>query len=164
MNFHSIYCHGFARVAACTIVSSVANPTANATAIIDAASACHEKSVAVAVFPELCLSGYAIEDLLLQDALLDTTERALATVVEASTGFMSVLVVGAPLRQGARIYNCAVVVHRGRVLGVVPKTYLPTYREFYEARHFGSGKDVAGVDLDRHDTCALRDRPVVRCK
>ena len=158
MNFHSIYSHGFARVAACTIVSSVANPTANATAIIDAASACHEKSVAVAVFPELCLSGYAIEDLLLQDALLDATERALATVVEASTRFMSVLVVGAPLRQGGRIYNCAVVVHRGRVLGVVPKTYLPTYREFYEARHFGSGKDVVGLEIcDRHDTCALRN-------
>ena len=100
MNFHSIYSHGFARVAACTIVSSVANPTANATAIIDAARACHEKSVAVAVFPELCLSGYAIEDLLLQDALLDATERALATIVEASIDFMSVLVVGAPLRQG----------------------------------------------------------------
>jgi NAD+ synthase (glutamine-hydrolysing) len=147
MNFHSIYSHGFARVAACTIVSSVANPSANATAIIDAASACHEKSVAVAVFPELCLSGYAIEDLLLQDALLDGTERALATIVEASVGFMTVLVIGAPLRQSARIYNCAVVVHRGRVLGVVPKTYLPTYREFYEARHFGSGKDVAGLEI-----------------
>jgi NAD+ synthase (glutamine-hydrolysing) len=147
MNFHSIYSHGFARVAACTIVSSVANPSANATAMIDAASACHEKSVAVAVFPELCLSGYAIEDLLLQDALLDATERSLAAVVAASTRFMSVLVVGAPLRQGARIYNCAVVVHRGRVLGVVPKTYLPTYREFYEARHFGSGEDVAGLEI-----------------
>src|SRR5258705_4206726 len=147
MNFHSIYGHGFARVAACTIVSSVDNPTTNATAMIDAASACHEKSVAVAVFPELCLSGYAIEDLLLQDALLDATERSLAAVVAASTRFMSVLVVGAPLRQGTRIYNCAVVVHRGRVLGVVPKTYLPTYREFYEARHFGSGKDVAGLEI-----------------
>ena len=133
MNFHSIYCHGFARVAACTIASNVADPSANATAILDAARACHEKSVAVAVFPELCLSGYAIEDLLLQDALLDAVVRGLAAVVEASTRFMSVLVVGAPLRQGSRIYNCAVVVHRGRVLGVVPKTYLPTYREFYEA-------------------------------
>ena len=60
---------------------------------------------------------------------------------------MSVLVVGAPLRQGSRIYNCAVVIHRGRVLGVVPKTYLPTYREFYEARHFGSGKDVVGLEI-----------------
>jgi NAD+ synthase (glutamine-hydrolysing) len=147
MNFHSIYCHGFARVAACTIASNVADPSANATAIIDAARACHEKSVAVAVFPELCLSGYAIEDLLLQDALLDAVVRGLAAVVEASTGFMSVLVVGAPLRQGSRIYNCAVVVHRGRVLGVVPKTYLPTYREFYEARHFGSGKDIVGLEI-----------------
>jgi NAD+ synthase (glutamine-hydrolysing) len=147
MNFHSIYCHGFARVAACTIASNVADPSANATAILDAARACHEKSVAVAVFPELCLSGYAIEDLLLQDALLDAVVRGLAAVVEASTGFMSVLVVGAPLRQGSRIYNCAVVVHRGRVLGVVPKTYLPTYREFYEARHFGSGKDIVGLEI-----------------
>lgn len=147
MNFHSIYSHGLARVAACTIISSVADPSANATAIIDAARACHEKSVAVAVFPELCLSGYAIEDLLLQDALLDAVERGLATVVQASAGFMSVLVVGAPLRQGGRIYNCAVVIHRGRVLGVVPKTYLPTYREFYEARHFGSGEDVVGLEI-----------------
>ena len=147
MNFHSIYCHGFARVAACTIASNVADPSANATAILDAARACHEKSVAVAVFPELCLSGYAIEDLLLQDALLDAVVRGLTAVVEASTRFMSVLVVGAPLRQGSRIYNCAVVVHRGRVLGVVPKTYLPTYREFYEARHFGSGKDIVGLEI-----------------
>ena len=147
MNFHSIYNQGFARVAACTIVSSVADPHANASAIIDAASSCHKKSVALAVFPELCLSGYAIEDLLLQDALLDGTERALATIVEASAGFMTVLVIGAPLRQGARIYNCAVVIHRGHVLGVVPKTYLPTYREFYESRHFGSGKDAAGLEI-----------------
>jgi NAD+ synthase (glutamine-hydrolysing) len=121
MKFHSIYSHGFARVAACTIVLSVANPTANAAAIIEAARACHEKSVAVAVFPELCISGYAIEDLLLQDALLDATERAVASIVEASVGFMTVLVVGAPLRHGSRIYNCAVVIHRGRILGVVPK-------------------------------------------
>jgi NAD+ synthase (glutamine-hydrolysing) len=147
MNFHSIYSHGFARVAACTIVSRVADPAANAAAILDAARACHEKSVAVAVFPELCLSGYAIEDLLLQDVLLDATERAMATIVAASVGFMTVLVLGAPLRQGTRIYNCAVVVHRGRVLGVVPKTYLPTYREFYESRHFGSGRDAADLEI-----------------
>jgi NAD+ synthase (glutamine-hydrolysing) len=146
MNFHSIYSHGFARVAACTIVSSVANPTANAAAILDVARACHEQSVAVAVFPELCLSGYAIEDLLLQDALLDATERAVETIVKASAGFMTVLVIGAPLRDGSRVYNCAVVAHRGRLLGVVPKTYLPTYREFYEGRHFGSGRD--GVDSE----------------
>jgi NAD+ synthase (glutamine-hydrolysing) len=147
MNFNSIYSHGFARVAASTIVSSVANPTANAAAILDAAKECHEKSVTVALFPELCVSGYAIEDLLLQDALLDATERAVATIIEASVGFMTVLVFGAPLRNGSRIYNCAIVVHRGRILGVVPKTYLPTYREFYEARHFGSGRDADCLEI-----------------
>src|SRR3979490_2382822 len=101
MNFNSIYSHGFARVAASTIVSSVANPTANAAAILDAAKECHEKSVTVALFPELCVSGYAIEDLLLQDALLDATERAVAAIVEASVGLMTAMVVGAPLRNGS---------------------------------------------------------------
>jgi NAD+ synthase (glutamine-hydrolysing) len=119
MNFHSIYSHGFARVAACTIVSGVADPTASAAAILDAARACHEKSVAVAVFPELCLSGYAIEDLLLQDALLDATDRAVATIVEASVGFMTVLVVARRFGK-AHEYN-ALVIHRGRIL-IVPKT------------------------------------------
>jgi NAD+ synthase (glutamine-hydrolysing) len=144
MSFHSIYRHGFARVAACVATSHVADPTANAKALLTAAHACHDQSVAVAVFPELCLSGYAIEDLVRQDPLLDAVERALAAIVEASSGLMTVLVVGAPLRHGARIYNCAVVIHRGRILGVVPKSYLPTYREFYEGRHFASGAGFAG--------------------
>ena len=132
MTFHSIYAHGFARVAACVTTSHVADPSANAKAVLAAANACHEQSVAVAVFPELCLSGYAIEDLVKQDPLLDAVERGLVTIVEASAALMTVLIVGAPLRFGHRIYNCAVVIHRGNLLGVVPKSYLPTYREFYE--------------------------------
>ncbi len=147
MSFHSIYRQGFARVAACVTMSNVADPTANAAAILDSAKACHEQSVAVAVFPELCLSGYAIEDLLVQDPLLDAVERGLAAIVDASAELMTVLVVGAPLRFAARIYNCAVVIHRGRVLGVVPKTYLPTYREFYEGRHFASGAGMNGLEI-----------------
>lgn len=147
MTFHSIYRHGFARVAACVIPSRVADPTANAEAILEAARGCGEQAVAVAVFPELCLSGYAIEDLVMQDALLDSVERALVGIVAASADLATVLVIGAPLRHGARIYNCAAVVHRGMLLGVVPKTYLPTYREFYEARHFASGRDCAGGDI-----------------
>ncbi len=147
MSFRSIYRHGFARVAACVTVSSVADPAANAAAIIEAARACHERSVAVAVFTELGLSGYAIEDLLMQDPLLDAVERGLLGIVEASSELMPVLVVGAPLRWGARIYNCAAVIHRGKLLGVVPKVYLPTYREFYEARHFASGRDIAGAEI-----------------
>lgn len=147
MRFHSIYSHGFARIAACVTRSNVADPTANAAAILTAARDCSAQSVSVAVFPELCLSGYAIEDLLMQDALLDGVERALARIVEASGEIASVLVIGAPLRHGARIYNCAAVIHNGQLLGVVPKSYLPTYREFYEARHFASGCDMTGLDI-----------------
>jgi NAD+ synthase (glutamine-hydrolysing) len=147
MAFHSIYCRGFARVAACVAVSRVADPTANALAIIDAAKSCDKQSAAVAVFPELCLAGYAIEDLVMQDPLLDAVVRGLLAVMAASAEFMTVLVVGAPLRHDARVYNCAVVIHRGRVLGVVPKTYLPTYREFYEGRHFASGAGVTGAEI-----------------
>src|SRR5688572_26973001 len=105
MSFHSIYAHGFARVAACVTPSHVADPSANAKAILAAANECHEQSVAVAVFPELCLSGYAIEDLVKQDPLLDAVERGLAAIVEASSALMTVLIVGAPLRFGNRIYN-----------------------------------------------------------
>ncbi|MGO4716121.1 NAD(+) synthase [Bradyrhizobium sp. 2TAF24] len=147
MSFHAIYRQGFARVAACVTVCSPADPASNAAAICDAVRTCHARSVAVAVFPELCLSGYSIEDLLKQVPLLDAVERAVADIVRASTELMTVVVVGAPLRFGARIYNCAVVIHRGRILGVVPKTYLPTYREFYEGRHFASGAGMTGLEI-----------------
>jgi NAD+ synthase (glutamine-hydrolysing) len=147
MSFYAIYRQGFARMAACVTVSSVADPAANAAAILEAARACHQRSAAVAVFPELCLSGYAIEDLVMQDALLDAVERQLGAIVSASAELMTVLVVGAPLRYRARIYNCAAVIHRGRILGIVPKTYLPTYREFYEGRHFASGAGMTGLEL-----------------
>ncbi len=146
-SFRSIYRHGFARIAACVTQSSVADPNANGRAVLRIARACHERGVAVAIFPELMLSGYAVEDLLLQDVLLDAVEAALAEVVAASAEVMSVLVVGAPLRHGARIYNTACVVHRGRLLGVVPKVHLPTYREFYEGRHFASGRAAPCGDV-----------------
>jgi NAD+ synthase (glutamine-hydrolysing) len=153
MSFSSLYRHGFARVAACTEPVVIADPAANAEAVLRQARACAEDGVAVAVFPELCLSGYSIEDLLLQDALLDGVEAAVAAVVEGSSDLLTVLAVGAPLRHRNRIYNCAVVVHRGRVLGVAPKSYLPTYREFYERRQLAPGDDqdgeirIAGVDV-----------------
>ncbi len=147
MGFHSLYHHGFVRVAACTIWSSLAEPAANAHAVIASARACAAEGVAVAVFPELCLSGYAIDDLVLQDALLDGVERAIASVAQASADLLPVLLVGAPLRHAGRLYNTAVVIHRGRVLGVVPKVHLPNYREFYERRHFASGSEAPGDSL-----------------
>ncbi|MEU8693570.1 NAD(+) synthase [Streptomyces sp. NPDC048665] len=154
MSFWSIYQHGFARVAACTGHTVIADPPANAASVLRHARRCDEEGVAVAVFPEMCLSGYAIEDLLLQDALLDEVESALATVVAGSAELLPVLVVGAPLRHRGRVYNCAVLVHRGRILGVVPKSYPPNYREFYERRQIAAGDDerggtirLAGADL-----------------
>jgi NAD+ synthase (glutamine-hydrolysing) len=107
----------------------------------------------VALFPELNLTGYSIEDLLLQDAVLDGVEAAVARIVEGSADLLPVIVFGAPLRHRNRIYNCAIVVHRGRVLGVVPKSYLPTYREFYERRQLAPGDAergeirIAGADV-----------------
>ena len=145
MDFYSAYRHGFVRVAACTHHTTLADPAANADSVLRLARACHDDNVALAVFPELTLSGYSIEDILLQDALLDAVEDALLDVVVASADLMPVLVVGAPLRYRHRIYNTAVVIHRGRVLGVVPKSYLPTYREFYERRQMAPGDDVRGA-------------------
>ena len=145
MDFYSAYRQGFVRVAACTHHTTIADPAANAESVLRLARDCHDDSVALAVFPELTLSGYSIEDILLQDALLDAVEEALVEVVAASAVLRPVLVVGAPLRSGHRIYNTAVVIHRGRVLGVVPKSYLPTYREFYERRQVAAGDDERGV-------------------
>ena len=145
MDFYSAYRHGFVRVAACTHHTVLADPAANAESVVRLARACHDDGVAVAVFPELTLSGYSIEDILLQDTLLDAVEDALLDVVAASADLLTVLVVGAPLRYLHRIYNSAVVIHRGAVLGVAPKSYLPTYREFYERRQVAAGDDVRGT-------------------
>ena len=138
-SFASAYAHGFARVAACTVPVAIADPATNAATVIAQAKECHGDGVAVAIFPELCLTGYAIDDLVLQDTVLDATLEAIGTITEASAELLPVIVVGAPLKHGNRLFNCAVTIHRGRVLGVSPKSYLPTYREFYEARHYASG-------------------------
>ncbi len=144
-DFFGAYRHGFVRVAACTHRTVLADPAANAASVLRIARDCHADGVAVAVFPELTLSGYSIEDILLQDSLLDAVEAALADVVAASADLLPVLVVGAPLRHLHRIYNTAVVIHRGRVLGVAVKSYLPTYREFYERRQMAPGDDMTGT-------------------
>ena len=144
MNFHSLYAHGFARVASCSIRTTLADPAANADAVLAMARECAAQGAALAVFPELTLSGYSIEDLLLQDALLDEVEQAIARLLDQSAGLGPILVVGAPLRHAQRLYNTALVIHRGRLLGVVPKSYLPTYREFYEKRQIAAGDLMRG--------------------
>ncbi|MCR2799933.1 NAD(+) synthase [Microbacterium sp. zg-Y818] len=145
--FESIYRHGFARIAACTVPLAVADPATNAEAVLQSWRECHDESVAVALFPELCLTGYSIEDLVMQDAVLDAVEQAIERLVAASVDLFPVLVVGAPLRHRNRLYNCAVVIHRGELVGVAPKSYLPTYREFYERRWYAPGEPWAGDSI-----------------
>ncbi|WP_027135080.1 NAD(+) synthase [Geminicoccus roseus] len=147
MTFRSIYRHGLVRIAACTTTTSIADPAGNARTILEVARRCHGQSAALAVFPELGLSGYAIEDLLLQDSLLDAVETAVDELVEGSRELLPVLLVGAPVRHGNRLYNAALAIHRGRLLGVVPKVHLPNYREFYEHRHFASGQGTDGDSI-----------------
>jgi NAD+ synthase (glutamine-hydrolysing) len=147
MSFRAIYRHGFARVAACTIASAIADPATNAEAVLRVAQECDARGTAIAVFPELALSAYAIDDLRLQDALLDAVEDAVGRLIATSKQLLPLIVVGAPLRYQGRVYNCAVAIHRGRLLGVVPKAYLPNYREFYEPRQFASGARWRGAAI-----------------
>ena len=145
--FFSPYSHQFVRLGACVPQVSVADPAKNGdqvTALVDAGD---RDGVALLLFPELCLSAYAIDDLLFQDALLDAVEIQIARLIELSRKRAPVIVVGAPLRSRGRLFNCAVAIHRGRVFGIVPKTYLPNYREFYERRHFTAGEGVRGETM-----------------
>jgi NAD+ synthase (glutamine-hydrolysing) len=149
VDFYSAYAHGFARVAACTLPVAIADPATNAQRVIEQARLCDDEGVAVAVFPELALSGYSVDDLFLQDTLLEAVLAGIERIVEASADLLPLIVVGAPLQHGGtRVLNCAVVIQRGRVLGVAPKSYLPTYREFYERRWFGPGDDLRGSTIE----------------
>ena len=146
IEFRSAYDQGFARVAAVTLPVVLANPAANAAAIIEQARALGEEGVCLAAFPELSLTGYSIDDLLLNDLLLAEVLAAIETIRAVSAEILPALVVGAPLRSGNRLYNCAVVIQGGAVRGVAPKSYLPNYREFYEKRHFAPGDTIEDGD------------------
>ena len=147
MEFYSVYDQGFARVAAYTVPTTIADPEANAAVIIEQLRVCNVDSVAVAAFPEMALTGYVIDDLVMQDAVLDATEAAIAEIVMVTSDLLPLVIIGAPLRKGLRLYNCAVVIHRGEVIGVAPKSYLPTYREFYDKRYFAPGDDQCGQSI-----------------
>ena len=147
MSFLSLHRQGFVRVAACTPRVHVGDPSSNADEVLAALREGDARNVDLMLFPELGLSSYAIDDLHLQDALLDAVEAAIDRLVEASRDLRPVCIVGAPLRRNNRLYNCAVVFARGRVLGVVPKSFLPNYREYYEARWFAPGAGVTGLQI-----------------
>ncbi|MBI4408934.1 MAG: NAD(+) synthase [Gemmatimonadetes bacterium] len=145
--FDSPYAHGFVRVAVCIPSVRVADPAYNVERTLGLARRASELSAAVALFPELGLSAYSNEDLHQQDALLGGVGAALARLVAGSRDLSPVLLVGAPLRFEGKLFNCAVVIYRGRVLGIVPKSYLPNYREFYEARQFSPARAAVSREV-----------------
>lgn len=152
-SFHSIYSHGFVRAAVCVPSLRVGDPRYNTDRTLDLAKRASELNAAVALFPELGLSAYSNDDLFHQDALLDAALEGVQRLVEASRSLVPILIVGAPLRLQEKLFNCAIVMYRGRLLGVTPKTYLPNYREFYEKRQFTAGRDAV-----IHDAHVLDER------
>lgn len=145
--FYAARRHGFVRVATSAPKGRPADVAYNTANILAEAHKADAESVDLVVFPELCVSSYAIDDLHLQTALLDAVESALAQIQKASEKLAAVLLVGAPLRWRGSLYNCAVAIARGRVLGVVPKSYLPNYREYYEKRWFAHGRDIKDATM-----------------
>lgn len=146
-SFFSLYRHGFARVAVAVPHLRVADPPYNAEHTLGLAQRASAAGAALVLFPELGISAYSNDDLFHQDTLLDATLAGLASILQASQALRPLLLVGAPLRFDGRLYNCAVAIHNGRILGVIPKRYLPNYREFYEKRQFTSGRDALYTEV-----------------
>ena len=149
---------GFVRIAAITPDLRVADCTGNAAETVRAAQRAAQAGASVAVFPELGLTGYTCGDLFLQDALVRGAQEALSVVLAGTANLDLLLAVGLPVRCGAALYNCAAVLCAGRILGLVPKTHIPNYGEFYELRHFAPGE---GVD-EEVELCGQRVRLCAR--
>ncbi len=146
--FYSAHTHGLIRVATSTPQVRTADVGYNRDAILDEAKRAHDAQVDLVVYPELCLSSYAIDDLHLQGALLDAVADAVGAIVDGTRDLNPVILIGAPLRHNGKIYNCALAIANGELLGVVPKSYLPNYREFYEKRWFAHGRNVTGQTIE----------------
>ena len=145
--FQSPYGHGFVRVAAAVPHVRVGDPGFNGARTAQLARLAHERHVALVVFPELGLAAYSSEDLFHQEALLDGVATALEQLVSASEQLRPVIVVGAPVQAEGGLFNAAIVIHRGRILGAIPKSYVPEYREYYEKRQFRAARDLVGDEL-----------------
>jgi NAD+ synthase (glutamine-hydrolysing) len=145
--FSNLYNHDFARVAVATPRCRVADPVYNAAQTIELARDAAAQGAVLVAFPELGLSAYTCDDLFHQRALQDACEAALGTIIEASRTLEIAIVVGMPVRVDHLLYNCAVVVAKGRLHGVVPKTYLPNYGEFYEGRQFSAADCASATDV-----------------
>jgi len=155
-DFFNLYRHNFIRVAVAIPEVLVADPRYNCAQTIALMEQAAGRKSLLALFPELGLSAYSCEDLFQQQALLDGCLEALSKIVKASREIPLITIVGVPLQIRNLLFNCAAVLYRGRILGVVPKTYLPNYREFYELRQFTPGDFIV---QDAIDLCGQHDIP-----
>ncbi len=146
-DFFNLYRHGFARMAVATPLVRVADPEYNLAATLELLQRAARERVALVVFPELGLAAYTSDDLFHQQALIDAAENALSQLLKRSARLPLAALVGLPVALEGRLYNCAALVCRGRLVGVVPKTYLPNYREFYEARQFTPGDAARQTEI-----------------
>ena len=154
-SFFNLYNRDFVRMAVGVPGLRVADPAHNASQMIALMEEAASRTAVLALFPELGLSAYSCEDLFHQRALLDASKDALRSVLDASRAWPLIAVIGMPLEVECRLYNCAVVLQRGRLLGVVPKTYLPNYREFYEARQFSAADTAISAEIELADQRAV---------
>ncbi|MGZ8419348.1 MAG: NAD(+) synthase [Allosphingosinicella sp.] len=145
--FEAIHRHGFVRVSAASPTGSSGDVGFNVDQAVALAEEADGKGCDLVVYPELNISSYAVDDLFLQEAFLDAVEDGIARFRDSTAKLGPVFVIGAPIRRNGRLYNCALVVAKGRILGVVPKSFLPNYREYYEKRWFVSGIGLNGIDI-----------------
>ena len=163
--FGSLYTHGFVRVAAAVPHVRVGDPQFNAERTIALARQASDSGAALVIFPELGISSYAIDDLLHQRAMSDAVLGALGDVIRASAEIRPVIVVGAPLYAEHGLFNAGVVIHRGRILGAVPKSYLPEYREYYEKRQFRAARDLVREQVELFgETVPFSPRLLFECR
>src|SRR5919106_1177129 len=149
--FFNLYNHGFVRAAVGIPEVRVADPAFNAARTIELMGKAESEKAVLVLFPELGLTAYSCEDLFHQQALLEGAQQALGSVLKASEKLNLVAVVGVPLQLDDLLFNCAVVLCRGKILGVIPKIFLPNYREFYEYRQFAPASAARSTAIDLLD-------------
>ncbi len=142
---------GYYRVASAVNKTVVGNPTKNAEEILTLIKQAHNQEVSVIVFPELTLTGYTASDLLLNQTLFSSQNESLNYILKNIKKINTITILGIAVFEADRLYNCAVVIQNGKVLGVVPKSYLPNKKEFYEKRQFTTGRDITRTTLDLLD-------------
>jgi len=138
--FHSIYSHGFVRAAVAIPSVALSDPQKNVDRSLQLARQASENGAAICLFPELGITGYSNDDLFHQSSLLEAARNSLDHLCQETKAMTPVMIIGLPLKLHNALYNCAVVMYKGSILGVIPKSYLPNYREFYEKRQFTSGR------------------------